>query len=150
MGNEDSLFLDDVQIGQRFTSARLRVDADQIKRFAREFDPQPFHLEEEAATRSVFAGLAASGWHTVALTMRLLVTGGLPLAGGIIGAGAEVAWPQPTRPGDELQVISEVIEIIPSRSKPDRGIVVMRSETRNQRDEVVQVITARLIVPRRS
>lgn len=148
--SEVSYFLDDLHVGQRFTSGRYRVDAEQIKRFAREFDPQPFHLEEAAGAHSVFGGLAASGWHTAAMTMRLLAEGGLPLAGGIIGAGGDIAWPQPTRPGDELHVVSEVKEIIPSRSKPDRGIVVMRSETRNQRDEVLQVVTARLIVPRRA
>jgi acyl dehydratase len=143
------LFLDDLHVGQRFTSTSHVVDADQIKRFAAEFDPQPFHLDEDAAANSLFAGLAASGWHTAALTMRLLVTGGVPIAGGIVGAGGEVAWPRPTRPGDELQVVSEVTEIRPSRTKPDKGIVVLRNETRNQRGEVVQVLTAKLVVPRR-
>ena len=145
----DSLFLDDLHIGQRFSSGSRVLDADEIKRFAGEFDPQPFHLDEEAAATSLFAGLAASGWHTAALTMRLLVGGGAPLSGGIIGAGGEISWPKPTRPGDELHVVSEVMEIIPSRSKPDRGILVLRSETRNQRDEVVQVLTSRLVVPRK-
>ena len=145
----DHLFLDDLHVGQTFTSPSHRLDTEQIKRFAQEFDPQSFHLDEDAAARSLFAGLAASGWHTAALTMRLLVNGGAPIAGGIIGAGCEIAWPKPTRPGDELHVVSEVLEIIPSRSKPDRGIVVLRSETRNQRDEVVQVLTSKLVVPRR-
>jgi acyl dehydratase len=145
----DRLFLDDLHVGQRFTSTSHVVDAEQIKRFAAEFDPQPFHLDEAAAANSLFAGLAASGWHTVALTMRLLVTGGVPIAGGIVGAGAEIAFPRPTRPGDELQVVSEVTEITPSRTKPDRGIVVMRNETRNQRGEVVLVLTAKLVVPRK-
>ncbi|WP_201841156.1 MaoC family dehydratase [Microvirga zambiensis] len=145
----DSLFLDDLHVGQTFTSPSHGLDAEQIKRFAREFDPQPFHLDEAAAARSLFAGLAASGWHTAAVTMRLLVSGGAPIAGGLIGAGGEIAWPKPTRPGDELHVVSEVMEIIPSRSKPDRGIVVLRSETRNQRGEVVQVLTSKLVVPRR-
>jgi acyl dehydratase len=143
-----SLFLDDLHVGQRFTSASHVVDADQIKRFAVEFDPQPFHLDDDAAANSLFAGLAASGWHTAALTMRLLVEGP-PIAGGIVGVGGEIAWPRPTRPGDQLQVLSEVIEVTPSRTKPDRGIVVMRSETRNQRGEVVQVLTAKLVVPRK-
>src|SRR6185369_17337284 len=98
-------------------------DAEQIKAFARQFDPQPFHLDEAAAKNSIFQGLAASGWHTAALTMRLLVSGGLPLAGGSIGAGGEIAWPRPTRPGDILQVESEVTAVTPSRSRPDRGIV---------------------------
>jgi acyl dehydratase len=145
----DSLFLDDLHIGQRFSSGSRVLDADEIKRFAGEFDPQPFHLDEEAAATSLFAGLAASGWHTAALTMRLLVGGGVPLSGGIIGVGGEISWPKPTRPGDELHVVSQVMAIIPSRSKPDRGILVLRSETRNQRDEVVQVLTSRLVVPRK-
>ena len=145
----DRLFLDDLHVGQRFTSTSHVVDADQIKRFAAEFDPQPFHLDEDAAANSLFAGLAASGWHTAALTMRLLLAGAMPIAGGIVGAGGEIAWPRPTRPGDELQVVSEVTEIRPSRTKPDKGIVVLRNETRNQRGEVVQVLTAKLVVPRK-
>ena len=143
------LYLDDLHVGQRFESASHVVDTAQIKAYAREFDPQPFHLDEEAAKHTLFGGLAASGWHTMAMTMRLLVDAGLPLAGGIIGAGAEIAWPQPTRPGDVLHVVSEIEEITPSRSRPDRGMVRVRSETRNQRDEVVQVLTSKLIVPRR-
>jgi acyl dehydratase len=145
----DRLFLDDLHVAQRFTSKSHVVDVDQIKRFAADFDPQPFHLDEDAAANSLFGGLAASGWHTTALTMRLLVTGGVPIAGGIVGAGAEIDFPRPTRPGDELQVVSEVTEITPSRSKPDRGIVVLRNETRNQRGEVVLVLTAKLVVPRK-
>jgi acyl dehydratase len=137
-----------VSAATRSVSTTIGPRADQIKRFAAEFDPQPFHLDEDAAANSLFAGLAASGWHTAALTMRLLVTGGVPFAGGIVGAGVEIAFPRPTRPGDELQVVSEVTEITPSRTKPDRGIVVLRSETRNQRGEVVLVLTAKLVVPR--
>lgn len=144
-----ALYLEDLAVGDRFTSAEHALDAQQIKAFAGEFDPQPFHLDDEAAQRTLFGGLAASGWHTAALTMRLLVTSGLPLAGGIIGAGGELSWPRPTRPGDRLHVVSEVTEITPSRSRPDRGMVTMRSETRNQRGEVVQVLVSRLVVPRR-
>jgi acyl dehydratase len=143
------LFLDDLHVGQTFTSASHHLDAEQIKRFAGEFDPQPFHLDENAAARSLFAGLAASGWHTAALTMRLLVNGGAPMAGGLVGAGVEITWPKPVRPGDELHVVSEIMDIVPSRSKPDRGIVILRSETRNQRGDVVQVLTSKLVVPRR-
>ncbi len=143
------LYLEDLHVGQRFESATLAVTADEIKAFARQFDPQPFHLDENAAARSLLGGLAASGWHTAALTMRLLVGGGASIAGGVIGAGVEVRWPRPVRPGDELQVVSEVLEITPSRSKSDRGIAVLRSETRNQRGEVVQVLTSKLMVPRR-
>src|SRR5262249_22821956 len=111
---------------------------------------QPFHLDNETAKGTLFAGLAASGWHTAAITMRLLVESGLPLAGGIIGAGGEINWPKPTRPGDVLRVVSEIEQVTPSRSRPDRGTVRVRSETRNQRDEVVQVLIANLIVPRRA
>jgi acyl dehydratase len=143
------LHLDDLSVGQRFTSASHAVDATQIKAFAQEFDPQPFHLDEEAAAKSLFGGLAASGWHTAALTMRLLVDGGAPIAGGIVGAGGEIAWPRPTRPGDVLTVESEVLEVTPSRSRPDRGMVTLRSTTLNQHGEAVQVLTARLVVPRR-
>ncbi|MEO8421617.1 MAG: MaoC family dehydratase [Hyphomicrobium sp.] len=144
-----TLYLDDLHVGQRFTSGKLVVTADEIKRFAAQFDPQPFHLDEAAAANSMFGGLAASGWHTGALTMRLLVDGGAPLAGGVIGAGGELTWPRPTRPGDELQVFSEVTEITPSRSKPDRGIVAVRSETRNQRGDVLQILTSKLVVFRK-
>jgi len=143
------LHLDDLQIGQRFTSGTVSVGTDEIVAFATLYDPQPFHLDDAAARASLFGGLAASGWHTAALSMRLMVEAGLPLAGGIVGAGAEILWPTPTRPGDVLQVFSEIIEIKPSRSRRDRGMVTVRSETRNQRDEIVQVLTARLVVPRR-
>ena len=146
----ERLYLDDLHVGQRFTSAAHRMTAEAIKQFAAQFDPQPFHLDEEAATASMFGGLVASGWHTAAVTMRLLVEGGAPIAGGVIGAGGEVAWPRATHPGDELQVTSEVLAVTPSRSKPDRGIVVVRSETRNQRGEVVQIMTSKLVVPRRT
>ncbi len=142
------LYLDDLHAGQRFSSRAHAVDERQIKAFAGDFDPQPFHLDDTLAKRTLFAGLAASGWHTAALTMRLLV-GGMPIAGGIIAGGAEVAWPKPTRPGDILQVESEVLSVRPSRSRPDRGTVTVRSETFNQRREVVQTLTAKLIVPRR-
>jgi len=146
---EGPLYLDDLAVGQRFASADKTVTTAEIEAFAAQFDPQPFHLDTAAAKETLFGGLAASGWHTAAMTMRLLVTGGLPLAGGIIGMGGEVAWPTPTRPGDVLRVDSEVIEVAPSRSRPDRGTVTVRSTTLNQRNETVQVLTARLIVPRR-
>ena len=142
-------YLEDFSVGQKFGSSTLRVEEQGIKRFAAEFDPQPFHLDDAAARASLFRGLAASGWHTAAMTMRLLVETGLPLAGGLVGAGGELSWPQPTRPGDILRVESEVQEIIPSRSRPDRGVVVTRIVTRNQRDEVVQILVAKLVVPRR-
>ena len=147
-GGKGPLYLDDLHVGQRFTTGTHRIDEEQIKAFATQFDPQPFHLDAEAARGAVFGGLVASGWHTAAITMRLLVEGGLPVAGGIVGGGGEITWPNPTRPGDVLQVESEVLELRPSRSRPDRGVATVRSETRNQRGEVVQVLVARLIVPR--
>jgi acyl dehydratase len=125
-------------------------DEAQIKTFARQFDPQPFHLDDEAAKSTLFAGLVASGWHTAAITMRLLVEGGAPIAGGIVGAGGEISWPKPTRPGDTLQVKSEVLEVAPSRSRPNRDMATIRSETCNQRGDVVQVFAAKLVVPRRT
>ncbi|MGX1305288.1 acyl dehydratase [Amorphus suaedae] len=143
------LHLDDLAVGQTFTSASHLVSVEEIKAYARQFDPQPFHLDEAAAGETFFRGLAASGWHTASITMRLLLAGGAPFADGVIGAGGEIAWPQPTRPGDVLTVVSEIVEIRPSRSRPERGTVVLRSETRNQRGEVVQVLTARLIVWKR-
>jgi acyl dehydratase len=143
-------YLEDLRVGQRFTSRSHLLDESEIKAFAREYDPQPFHLDHEAAKHTLFGGLAASGWHTAAITMRLMTDGGLPLAGGVIGAGGEISWPQPTRPGDVLTVTSEIQEIMPSRSRPERGTARVRSETRNQRGEVLQVLVARLIVPRRS
>ena len=142
-------YLDDLSVGQRFVSGSHTIDEAQIKTFARQFDPQPFHVDDAKAKGTMFAGLAASGWHTAAITMRLMVDGGAPIAGGIIGAGGEISWPQPTRPGDTLCVVSEVMAVTPSRSRPDRGIVTVRSETRNQRDEVVQILVAKLVVPRR-
>jgi acyl dehydratase len=120
-----------------------------MKRFAEEFDPQPFHLDDAAARGTLFGGLVASGWHTAAITMRLLVTEGPRLANGIIGAGGEIEWKVPTRAGDVLRVDSEVVELIPSRSRPDRGLLVLRSTTLNQRGEAALVLTARLMLPRR-
>ena len=135
----EKAYLEDVQVGQRFVSGTHTIDASQIVKFAREFDPQPFHLDEAAGAKSLFKGLVASGWHTGAITMRLLVEGELQIAGGMIGGGGELTWPNPTRPGDVLQVHSEVVAITPSRSKPDRGTITLRSETRNQRGEVLQI-----------
>ena len=144
------LYFDDLKVGDSFASGTHEVTEQEIKRFAGEFDPQPFHLDDGAAKSTMFGGLAASGWHTAALTMRLLVSGGPPLANGIVGAGGEIEWKTPTRPGDVLRVESEVVELIPSRSRPDRGVAVLRSKTLTQRGDLVQVLTAKLMVPRRS
>ncbi len=143
-------FLEDFAAGQTFRSGRMRVDADRVKRFAAEFDPQPFHLDEAAARRSFFGGLAASGWHTAAMTMRLLVESELRPAGGIVGAGFdEFRWPRPVRPGDELHLEIEVLEVRPSKSRPGQGLVKIRTTTLNQNGDPVQVSVGNLIVPRR-
>jgi acyl dehydratase len=144
------IYLEDLAVGQKFASGRVRVDAKAIKAFAAEYDPQPFHLDEEAAKASFFQGLAASGWHTAALSMRLLVTSDFKPAGGLVGASNEIAWTRPVRPGDELRVETEVLEVRPSNSRPHQGLVKMRTTTFNQKDEPVQVLTANLIVPRRA
>jgi acyl dehydratase/ribonuclease HI len=143
------LYLDDLQVGQKFTSSTYRMEEERIKSFAAEFDPQPFHLDDEAARNSVFHGLAASGWHTAAATMRLLVTSGLPFAGGLVGLGGEISWARPTRPGDTLRVQSEILKITPSRSKPNQGVVTVRNVTFNQNGEDVQVLITKILVFRR-
>jgi len=146
----NALFLEALHVGQRFSSGLHTIDEAQIKAFAAQFDPQPFHLDGEAAKATLFGGLAASGWHTAAITMKLLVESGLPLAGGIIGSGGEISWPKPTRPGDTLTVLSEIEEVTPSRSRSDRGMIRVRNETRNQHSEIVQILIAKLVVPRRT
>jgi len=144
-----SLSLEDLHVGQKFTSGTYRMDAERIKAFAAEFDPQPFHLDEAAAKQSVFRGLAASGWHTASATMRLLVTSGLPFAGGLVGLGGEIAWARPTRPGDTLRVDSEILAIVPSRSKPNQAVVTVRCVTVNQNGEEVQVMTTKILAFKR-
>ena len=144
-------FLEDFAVGQVFATGKLQVDTDQIKSFAKQFDPQPYHLDEEAAEKSPFRGLAASGWHTAALTMRLLVEGDFKPAGGILGVGFDtLSWPKPVRPGDELYAKSEILEVRPSKSRPDRGTIRVRTTTYNQDDEPVQEFTGNLLVPRRN
>jgi len=144
-------YLEDFAVGQTFAgSGRIRVEEERIKTFAAEFDPQPFHLDGDAARASVFGGLAASGWHTAAITMRLLVDSDFKPAGGIVGAGFdEFKWPRPVRPGDELRVESEILEVRPSRSRLDQGLIKVRTTTLNQNGEAVQISVGNLIVPRR-
>jgi len=146
------LYLDDLQPGQKFRGeTETLVDEAAIKAFARQYDPQPFHLDDEAARTTLFGGLAASGWHTMALTMRLLVDDGPPIAGGIIGAGTDdMRWPKPVRPGDRLRIECEVVEVRPSRSRPRQGLVKLKTTTLNQNDEPVQIFVGNLIVPRHS
>jgi len=155
MANSDQrgggvFYFEDLHVGQQFESGTHAIDERQIMEFAQQFDPQPFHLDATAATDTIFGGLVASGWHTAAITMRLLVTSGLPIAGGLVGAAAEIAWPKPTRPGAILKVESEILELRPSRSRADSGVATIKSETRNQHGETLQVLVAKLIVPRRT
>jgi acyl dehydratase len=144
-------YLEDYTVGQTFLGGKHQIDKEQIVAFAKQFDPQYYHLDEEAAKTSPFKGLAASGWHTAAITMRLLVGGEFKPAGGIIGVGFdELSWARPVRPGDELYVRSEILEVRPSKSKKDRGTIRVRNTTFNQNDEVVQTFTGNLLVPRRT
>ena len=143
-------YLEDFSAGQVFRCGPLRVHRDRIKSFAREFDPQRFHLDEEAAAKTLFGGLAASGWHTAAMTMRLLVESDLKPAGGIVGVGfEEFRWSAPVRPGDELRIEVEVLEVRNSRSRPNQGLLKLRITTLNQDDAAVQVAVGQLLVPRR-
>jgi acyl dehydratase len=144
----DRLYLEDLHVGQRFESREHLLDEAQITAFAAEFDPQPFHLSDDGAAGTVFGSLAASGWHTAALTMRLLVES-VPLADGLVGIELELAWPRPTRSGMALKVASEVVDIVSSRSKPNMAIVTMRNETRDQDGELLQLFTVKMIVFKR-
>ena len=144
-------YLEDLVVGQQFAGGTTRVDVAGIKAFAAAFDPQPFHLDEEAAKASIFGRLVASGWHTMALTMRMLVEGELRSLFGLVGLGAdELRWPRPVLPGDTLRVMWEVLELRPSASKPDRGTARLRVTTRNQRDEVVLTLVTTVLLPRRA
>jgi acyl dehydratase len=143
-------YLEDFAVGQKFGSGTLRMEKERTTSFAAEFDPQPFHLSEAAARETIFGGLVASGWHTAAATMRLLVDGELKIAGGLVGAGFdELRWPRPVRPGDQLHLESEIMEVRVSRSRPDRGLVKVRTTTLNQTGQAVQILVANLVVPRR-
>src|SRR5579862_8653114 len=150
MNQSSEHYLEDFAVGQKFGSGRLRIDGERALAFAAEFDPQPFHLDAAAARRSIFGGLTVSGWHTAAVTMRLLVEGELKPAGGIVGAGLdELRWTRPVRPGDELRVECEVIEVRPSKSRPEQGLIKLRTTTLNQDDQAVLVYVVNLVVLRR-
>src|SRR6476646_4978264 len=151
MNQLNERYLEDFAVGQMFGSGRLRVEGERARAFAAEFDPQPFHLDEAAARRSIFGGLTASGWHTAAATMRMLVETELKQAGGLIGAGLdECRWPRPVRRGDELRVECEVIVVRPSKSRPAQGLIKLRTTTLNQHDEAVLVYVVNMVVQRRS
>jgi acyl dehydratase len=149
-GRLNELYLEDLNVGDRFGSDTIEVTEESIIAFAREFDPQAFHLDQKAAEESIFKGLSASGWHTAAMSMKLFVTGELKLAGGSVGLGVdELRWPLPVRPGDVLRLETEILDVRASRSKPDRGIIRIRNVTTNQRGEVVQTFMAFVMVRRR-
>jgi acyl dehydratase len=143
-------YLEDFAPGQVFDTGKHRVDKNEIFAFARQYDPQPFHVDEEAARQSPFQGLAASGWHTAAMTMRLVAGSEYKPAGGSIGLGFDqLRWPLPVRPGDELHIETEVLEVRTSKSRPDRGLVKLRTQTINQNGEMVQELIGTALVPRR-
>ena len=144
------LYLDDLAVGDTFRTGAVTLTLEGCKAFAAEFDPQPFHLDEFAGRQSVFGRLAASGWYTASLSMRLLVTGEMTIAGALVGLGGEMKWPRPTYPGDTLRVETEVLDVRVSESKPDRGIVTVRNQTLNQRGEPVQIAVVKMLVPRRA
>ncbi len=144
------LYLEDFAAGQTFVSGSATVEPEAVARFAMEFDSQPFHLDATAAEKTLFRGLAASGWHTAAITMKLLVDSEMKPAGGIIGAGfEELRWPKPVRPGDTLHLTSEVLEVRRSSSRPSQGIIKVRTVTMNQNGEPVQIMVGNLVVQAR-
>ena len=143
------LYFEDFAVGQKFVTASRRVDAAEIIEFAAKYDPQPFHLDAEAAKATLFGGLATSGWHSAAMMMRLIVDSEFRPAGGIIGGGGELQWLKPVRPGDELYVESEIVDVRESRSRPRQGVVKVRITTLNQHGDAVQTFTPTLLVDRR-
>jgi len=146
-GDRGELFLEDLREGMRFAAGPLRVEAEEVVAFAMHYDPQPFHLDHEAVRSTLLGGRAASGWHTAALTMRLL-TEALPLAGGVIGRGGEIQWPCPMRPSDILRIDCEVVEVQPSQSRPNEGWLTMWVTRLNARDKAEQVLTVGLLARR--
>ncbi len=139
-------YLDDLSPGMRFTAGPVILTEEEVVAFASEYDPQPFHTDPEAAKASFFTSLVASGWQTAAVTMRLLVSGAMPFAGGSIGLSVEVSWPRAVRPGDSLSVELEVLDITPSSTKPGRAIATLKTTTTNQNGDVVQVMTSKNVV----
>ena len=146
-----AIFYDDLELGRVFPSDSIEVTAEEIVAFAQRYDPQPFHVDAVAAEKSVFGGLVASGWLTAAITMRLMVTGAFSFQRGVIGMGIEsLRWPAPVRPGDRLTAAVEIVAMRPSESKPRFGVVQVRTTTRNQRGEAVQIVVSNVLVPRRA
>ena len=144
----EELYYEDFYIGQKFQSAgSYKVTAEEIKEFGQKYDPQPFHLDEAAGEGSFFKGLAASGWLTAAVVMRLRVQS-IKVFGGMIGAGVEeMRWTTPVRPGDTIRSEIEVLGVRQSQSRKDFGIVRTRSTAYNQRNEVVLRATVNFLAP---
>ena len=151
MADVTELYFEDFQIGQKFQSNRsVRVTAQEITEFAEKYDPQPFHLDEAAGKSTFFKGLAASGWLTAAIVMRLRVET-IRVHGGMIGAGVEeIRWTEPVRPNDSLHTETEVIGLRRSKNRPELGLVTIYTLTLNQRDEVVMKSTVKFLAPLRS
>ena len=143
------LYLEDLRVGQRFAAGPHLMTEERIKTFAAEFDPQPFHLDDAAARDTVFKGLAASGWHTAAVAIKMMVESDMKFSAGLIGFGGELSWPNPTRPGDLLRLEAEILDITPSRSKPQQGVVTVRATMSNQSGEPVYIFTAKCLAFRR-
>lgn len=144
------LYLEDLNVGDRFISREYEMTLEEIKQFAGQYDPQPFHLNEAEAEKSqIFQGLAASGWHTAAVTMRLW-TECFPIQGGLIGSESSLRWPRPTRPGDKIHVEVEVTAIVPSKTKNDRGIVSYITQALNQNGDVLLISTTKIVVFRKN
>lgn len=148
--SDNLLYFEDFEIGQEYVSDTYEMTKEEIIEFAKQFDPQIFHIDEEAAKNTFFGGLAASGWHTASISMKLQVESEMKVAGGMIGAGVEVSWPMPTRAGHILQVTSKVIDIKPINSRPSHGFVTMQSETKNQFGEILQKQVAKLFVVKKN
>jgi len=145
------LYFEDIHIGQQFITDGYSVDAEHIKNFAKQFDPQPFHLDEQLARQTIFKGLVASGWHTAAISMKLIVESiGVRFAGGIIGKQCQISWPSPTYPNDSLHVECEVESIESAINRPHWGIVKLRCHTFNQNKQIVQILVAEIIIHRKN
>jgi acyl dehydratase len=144
------LYYEDFYIGQKFQSAgSYKVTAEEIKEFGQKYDPQPFHLDEAAGEGSFFKGLAASGWLTAAVVMRLRVQS-IKVFGGMIGAGVEeMRWTEPVRPGDTIRTEIEVVGVRKSSTRKDLGIVRTTTLAYNQNDKVVLRSTVNFLAPLR-
>lgn len=143
------LYFEDLHVGQRFVSEPETLTEEAIIKFARDSDPQYFHLDPATAKESIFGGLVASGWQTAAATLRhLLGRSGVTFAGGVIGVDATVSWKRPVRPGDTLHVEGEITGLRVSRSLPERGFASFNGSTLDQAGRLVQTLRATMMIDR--